>query len=135
MCSLLYCRCPAGCWQLWPCIQVGTSAVQMFVQHAGAACSTCSTTVLHPIVSLRSSSSSEPALSRPNIFSPLVHYVCLPLALCVQFVLIPARTICGFVCRGRWHSSDFAIKIMSCTRAELARVLREAEVMMQVCLL
>jgi hypothetical protein len=40
---------------------------------------------------------------------------------------------CGvLVCRGRWHSSDVAIKIMSCTRAELARVLREAEVMMQV---
>lgn len=35
-------------------------------------------------------------------------------------------------CRGHWHSSDVAIKIMSCTRAELPKVLREAEVMMQL---
>uniref|UniRef100_A0A383WP55 Protein kinase domain-containing protein n=1 Tax=Tetradesmus obliquus TaxID=3088 RepID=A0A383WP55_TETOB len=38
----------------------------------------------------------------------------------------------GRVYKGRWHSSDVAIKIMSCTRAELGRVLREAEVMMQL---
>eukprot|EP00775_Hariotina_reticulata_P006955 gene6955-7171_t len=33
----------------------------------------------------------------------------------------------GRVYRGRWHSSDVAIKIMSCTPDELSKVLREAE--------
>lgn len=34
--------------------------------------------------------------------------------------------------RGRWHSSDVAIKIMSCTADELPKMLKEAEVMMQL---
>ncbi|KAF6251427.1 kinase-like domain-containing protein [Scenedesmus sp. NREL 46B-D3] len=38
----------------------------------------------------------------------------------------------GRVYKGRWHSSDVAVKIMSCTRADLAKVLKEAEVMMQL---
>lgn len=39
------------------------------------------------------------------------------------------QTVC---CRGRWHSSDVAVKIMSCNRDELPKMLKEAEVMMQL---
>jgi hypothetical protein len=33
------------------------------------------------------------------------------------------------VYRGKWHNSDVAIKVMSCSQAELPRVLKEAEIM------
>jgi hypothetical protein len=33
------------------------------------------------------------------------------------------------VYRGKWHSNDVAIKVMSCSHVELPRVLKEAEIM------
>jgi hypothetical protein len=39
---------------------------------------------------------------------------------------------CMCMCRGRWHGTDVAVKIISCTPDELPKVLKEAEVMMQV---
>ncbi|KAF6260605.1 hypothetical protein COO60DRAFT_1700220 [Scenedesmus sp. NREL 46B-D3] len=38
----------------------------------------------------------------------------------------------GRVYRGRWHGTDVAVKIISCTPDELTKVLKEAEVMMQL---
>eukprot|EP00775_Hariotina_reticulata_P005704 gene5704-5944_t len=38
----------------------------------------------------------------------------------------------GRVYKGRWHSIDVAVKIISCTPDELPKVLKEAEVMMQL---
>ncbi|WIA13330.1 hypothetical protein OEZ85_006913 [Tetradesmus obliquus] len=38
----------------------------------------------------------------------------------------------GRVYRGRWHGTDVAVKIISCTPDELPKVLKEAEVMMQL---
>lgn len=38
----------------------------------------------------------------------------------------------GRVYRGRWHGTDVAVKIISCTADELPKVLKEAEVMMQL---
>jgi hypothetical protein len=35
-------------------------------------------------------------------------------------------------CAGRWHGQDVAIKIIHCLPEELPRVLREAEIMLQL---
>jgi serine/threonine protein kinase len=38
----------------------------------------------------------------------------------------------GRVYKGRWHGRDVAIKVVHCSPDELPRVLREAEIMLQV---
>ncbi len=38
----------------------------------------------------------------------------------------------GRVYKGRWHGTEVAVKVISCTADELQKVLKEAEVMMQV---
>jgi hypothetical protein len=94
-----------------------------------ATCSTCLSTVLHSMMACTAAAAAASLHGIGKLYAvgalrvPPAGVRSLELHL-LLFVIV--------VRRGRWHSSDVAIKIMSCTRAELARVLREAEVMMQV---